>query len=142
MRAKRVTSLAFLAIAMVAPATAEPVGTTVMIDSGVIKGAVSGDILSFKGIPYANSPVGELRWRPPQPVRWTGVLSAVYFGHDCLQMPLRSDGRPHPLGDQNCLFLNVWRPAERTAPSSGFCPGVDLWRRLRHRRLIGSGRRR
>src|SRR5512140_3213944 len=58
----------------------------VRVESGELQGAVDDGVASFKGIPFAAPPVGELRWRPPQPVaRWTGVRQAVDYGADCMQ---------------------------------------------------------
>ena len=72
------------------------------------RGVASGDIISFKGIPYAAPPVGNLRWRAPQPVRhWDGVLEAA-FGHSCMQ----TDDLPK---SEDCLTLNMWRPAAVSA---------------------------
>ena len=97
----------------------------IQLDSGLISGAASqfsGDISVFKGIPYAQPPVGELRWKPPVPPKsWKGVRPAVAFGAAARQMPM-------PLGggitediwqDEDCLYLNVWTPAkskEETLP--------------------------
>lgn len=89
---------------------------TVMIETGKVKGAVSGGVISFKGIPYAAPPVGNLRWRPPQSAaKWSGVRQAPAYGHDCMQLPFPSDAAP--LGTtpaEDCLVLNVWAPEERT----------------------------
>ena len=58
---------------------------TISVETGKIKGAVQAGVLSFKGIPYAAPPVGDLRWRPPQPAaKWAGVRDATAFGHDCM----------------------------------------------------------
>lgn len=84
----------------------------VKIDSGMIEGAVSGEVLSFKGIPYA-PPVGALRWRAPQPVTpWRGVRPATEYGRDCMQKPIPGDAAASG-GEfgEDCLFVNVWRPA-------------------------------
>lgn len=84
----------------------------VKIDAGELQGAVAGQIVSFKGVPFAAPPVGENRWRPPQPVKpWTGVRSATEYAHDCMQLPFPSDAAP--LGTQpaeDCLYANVWEP--------------------------------
>ena len=70
----------------------------------------------FKGIPFAASPVGDLRWRPPQPaVGWKGVRDATQYGHDCMQKPFPSDAAP--LGttpSEDCLVGNVWLPEHHT----------------------------
>ena len=86
----------------------------VRIDSGLVKGAARDDVLSFKGVPFAAPPVGDLRWRAPQPVKpWNGVFEATAYGHDCMQKPFPSDAAP--LGTEpaeDCLVLNLWRPAK------------------------------
>ena len=85
----------------------------VKVTGGAVKGAVAHGVLSFKGIPFAAPPAGELRWRPPQPVApWPGVKDATAYGHDCAQKPFGGDAAP--LGtepSEDCLVMNVWRPA-------------------------------
>jgi para-nitrobenzyl esterase len=90
--------------------------TTVTIDTGKLRGEAQGAVVSFKGIPFAQSPVGELRWKPPQPVaKWQGVRDAVGFGADCMQLPFPSDAAPLGMKPaEDCLYLNVWRPAHPT----------------------------
>jgi para-nitrobenzyl esterase len=91
----------------------------VRVESGELQGVVDDGVASFKGIPFAAPPVGELRWRPPQPVaKWTGVRQAAQFGADCMQGRF---GPPPPPGapparapSEDCLFLNVWRRASAT----------------------------
>ncbi len=73
------------------------------------------DVRSFKGIPFAQPPVGNLRWREPQPVKnWTGARNADHFGPRCMQRTspnadywFRSNGM-----SEDCLYLNVWTPAK------------------------------
>jgi para-nitrobenzyl esterase len=90
---------------------------TVAIDAGTIRGVASDDVLAFKGIPYAAPPLGNLRWRAPQPVdRWTGVRDANEPGHDCMQIPYNDIvALPGTTPCEDCLVLNVWRPAEASA---------------------------
>ena len=58
----------------------------VRVDSGQLQGVEADGVISFKGIPFAAPPVGELRWRPPQPTpKWTGVREATEFGPSCMQ---------------------------------------------------------
>ncbi|MGU7771603.1 carboxylesterase/lipase family protein [Burkholderia sp. MR1-5-21] len=95
------------------------------IDSGTLQGAATDDVVSFKGIPYAAPPVGQLRWRPPQPVaRWTGVRQATAFGHDCMQMTSTGSSALGTTPSEDCLYLNVWRP--KTATSGSKLP-VMVW---------------
>ena len=112
------TMLLIAALAVLpAAASAAPFAVQVRVDSGALAGAARDGVLSFKGIPFAAPPVGALRWRAPQPAAtWTGVRPATEYGHDCMQKPFPSDAAP--LGTEpaeDCLVLNVWRPAEAGA---------------------------
>jgi para-nitrobenzyl esterase len=91
----------------------------IRIDSGLVSGEVVGDtpaVRVYKGIPYAAPPVGERRWKPPQPVTpWEGVRPAVEYGPSCPQhntLERLYGGRLGPTSE-DCLYLNVWTPAER-----------------------------
>jgi para-nitrobenzyl esterase len=85
--------------------------TVVKIDSGTVQGAIAGDVIAWKGIPYAAPPVGQLRWRNPQPVvAWTGIKDTKTFCPACMQ----TDDVPK---SENCLYLNVFRPAKTSAAS-------------------------
>ena len=89
--------------------------------AGAVRGTLDGNIRVFKGIPYAQPPVGPRRWKPPLPLaRWTGVREATEFGPACYQPPPRLSNiyaaKPMPLSE-DCLTLNVWTPANaRNAP--------------------------
>ena len=111
-------TMSFVALLGLAVASTLPLragGEEVKVASGMLAGSVESGVSSFKGIPYAAPPVGDLRWRPPQAVTpWPGVKSATTYGSDCAQLPFPGDAAP--LGTppaEDCLVLNVWRPAER-----------------------------
>ncbi|WP_024462293.1 carboxylesterase/lipase family protein [Marinimicrobium sp. LS-A18] len=84
------------------------------VEGGKVKGEVEQNVLSYKGIPFAQPPVADHRWRKPQPVAsWEGVKDATSYASDCMQIPFPSDAAP--LGtepSEDCLYLNIWRPAE------------------------------
>lgn len=109
--------VAVVLVVSAARAADTPFADQVRVDGGMVKGAVQDGVLSFKGIPFAAPPVGDLRWRAPQPVpAWTGVKPATAYGHDCMQKPFPSDAAP--LGTEpaeDCLVLNVWRPSQSGA---------------------------
>lgn len=83
----------------------------------VVVGETSADgkVNTFKGIPYALPPVGELRWRPPVLAGIGGVRKATKFGPRCQQAPIYSDMIFRDQGgSEDCLYLNVWAPASRS----------------------------
>ena len=121
------------------PAQADPI----QVSGGLVSGVAGGGVQTYKGIPYAKPPVGDLRWRAPQSVApWSGILVADHFSPICVQ--------PDPLGghsfftrlffnpieprSEDCLYLNVWttapagdkRPADLgVIPTpSGFLAGI------------------
>ncbi|HPO15304.1 MAG TPA: carboxylesterase/lipase family protein [Candidatus Hydrogenedentes bacterium] len=87
----------------------------VVTESGQVVGTRLGgrnNVEVFKGIPFAAPPVGQLRWQPPQPVvPWQGVRRCDEFGPSCPQSP-RFLGTLGGKTSEDCLYLNVWRPAE------------------------------
>src|SRR5262245_24541302 len=116
--------LVFLALFALtaAPAVAQRTLGPLQIEGGRISGtpAWGWEVRLYRGIPYAAPPVGDLRWRPPQPVEpWTGVLAADHFAPRCMQA---GGGAVARVGAQwtdpgtsemseDCLYLNVWTPA-------------------------------
>src|SRR3954471_8965774 len=75
---------------------------------GPVRGFVKDGVWRFLGIPYAAPPVGELRWRPPQPhARWRTPLSAVAFGNTCAQINTLGVFAA-PSMHEDCLYLNVF----------------------------------
>ena len=106
--------------ALVAPLTSlaadtAPAPAQVKVANGTLEGSVDADgVCTFKGIPYALPPVGDLRWKEPQPVsNWEGVRQATQFGprpmqspHNWADMITRS-----PSMSEDCLYLNVWTRA-------------------------------
>jgi para-nitrobenzyl esterase len=84
-----------------------PLPEAVSIDTGLVSSVVGdrhAEVRVFKGIPYAAPPVGDLRWRPPEPAAsWEGVRAGGQFEEICLQGQRGSD---------DCLYLNIWTAAE------------------------------
>ncbi|AOS44236.1 Fumonisin B1 esterase [Lacunisphaera limnophila] len=79
----------------------------VMTATGLVQGVAEKDLAVYKGIPFAAPPVGDLRWRAPQPAaKWDGVRAADKFGPD----PYQGDGTNGV--SEDCLYLNVWTPAK------------------------------
>lgn len=74
-----------------------------------------GDITVFRGIRYAQAPIGDLRWKPPvPPADWKGMHPAIEFGPACMQVVTTSNSiyaDTFPQVSEDCLFLNVWKPA-------------------------------
>ncbi|MEM5786674.1 MAG: carboxylesterase family protein, partial [Syntrophobacteraceae bacterium] len=77
--------------------------TVVMTDKGAVRGMIRNGVREFKGIPYAQPPIGELRWSlPAEASPWNGVLDATKYGNACPQA--------ERYGNEDCLFLNVSVP--------------------------------
>lgn len=93
----------------------------VRVTGGEVSGVPGRDasITVFKGLPFAAPPVGDLRWRAPQPVvAWQGVKKADAFGTSCMQgivderKPWTYEFMTHTAVSEDCLYLNVWTPAK------------------------------
>ena len=111
---KLLLSFAMLLSAATVAVAAEPRDPVAAVSGGQVRGKLlaQGDVAVFKGIPYAAPPVGDLRWREPQPVKaWPGVRDATAFGAACVQ-EVRDGNRQEATGNgEDCLHLNVWTPA-------------------------------
>ena len=114
-----------VATAAGAPAHPPVTGPVVHVATGQLRGTLQGNTAVFLGIPFAAPPVGNLRWREPQPpIAWTGVRDATKFGSSCVQVPAGIGGFIQPMAaaygktynivpvafSEDCLFLNVWAP--------------------------------
>ncbi len=115
-------SLAVLATANAAIGAVPDATPTVRIGQGVLQGvAAANGVRAFKGIAYAQPPVGQNRWRPPAPAgEWSGVRDVTRFGPACMQPKLPAGNiyaDPPPKMSEDCLSLNVWTPkAQPKAP--------------------------
>ena len=97
------------------PITEGNTPAVVATSAGLVQGSLEDGIRVYRGIPYAAAPVGDLRWRAPQPKNWDALLNATAFGPACLQ-PINADGSPNFGGyagpvSEDCLTLNIWSPA-------------------------------
>ena len=95
----------------------ETITLQVKTQYGILEGLEEDGVKKFLGVPFAQAPVGELRWKAPQPVQaWEGVREAKQFGDDPMQldvfgdMAFRGSGR-----SEDCLYLNIWTTAATTA---------------------------
>jgi para-nitrobenzyl esterase len=104
-------------------------GDPVRIDSGRVSGKLlPSGVKAYFGVPFAAPPVGELRWREPQPVpAWSGVFDAGRPAPECIQV-LRAHGINNYFGEEatseDCLYLNIWAPPDA---GSGARKPVVVW---------------
>lgn len=106
------------ALATQAPTT---ITDPVRVELGLVSGSAgrNPDVRVYRGIPFAAPPLGDLRWKPPQPAAtWPGIRQATQFGNACMQPPFPTNGlygsAPPPVSE-DCLNLNVWTPAKSPA---------------------------
>ncbi len=119
---KTTSAIAAVLIAILAPGARASVydeeRPVLETKAGKLQGVVEYGMVAFKNIPYAAPPVGELRWRPPQPARaWVGVRDASRFGEACIQPNVKGFNSELVPGSEDCLQLNVYAPRDaRDAP--------------------------
>lgn len=97
---------------------------TVRVGDGLLHGTATATTRRFLGVPYAQPPVGALRWAPPQPaIPWNGVRDATRAGSNC---PQQASGPGQPAStNEDCLFLNITTP--RRVPSGSRLPVMVWW---------------
>ena len=106
-----------LALGAAAPGFAQQ-PAPVLTEYGLVQGVTEKDLAVYRGIPFAAPPIGDLRWRAPQPAaKWEGVRPADKFGPD----PYQGDGKGNV--SEDCLYVNVWTPAK----SAGERVPVLVW---------------
>lgn len=138
--------LTICAVMTVAEVKGQPLLKT-RVETGALEGIQDGPLAVYKAIPYAAPPVGDLRWREPQPAQpWEGVLKAEEFGPWPPQ-PSRSDGS-NPKMSEDCLYLGIATPAISVNDrlpvmvwihGGGFQTehyGGDLWKHLAKRGVV------
>jgi para-nitrobenzyl esterase len=92
----------------------------VRVETGLLLGVTDANgVTAYKGVPFGAPPVGDLRWKPPQPpAKWTGVRDASKFGASCVQnergssLPWTEEFMTSGPISEDCLFLNVWTAAK------------------------------
>jgi para-nitrobenzyl esterase len=106
---KRILLLAMIAAALWADEMPAPV----KVEGGLVQGAVESGLTVYRGVPFAAPPVGDLRWRAPEPAaKWEGVRQALKFGPSCVQGMRAPAAGQGPETGEDCLYLNVWTPAK------------------------------
>lgn len=115
----------------------------VTVDGSKVRGVREGNLLIYKGIPFAAAPIGDLRWRPPQRVApWKGVLNADHFPAQCPQLGPPLPTMPEERSSEDCLYLNVFGPAaapKERLPVVVFLPGGGFARGSASTPLYASG---
>jgi para-nitrobenzyl esterase len=110
---------AFATLAVAVALTASPAAaaiTEAKKTAGVVQGQAVEGLGEFKGIPFAAPPIGDLRWKGPQPVQpWQGVRQAVAFGPACMQGPRLAQMGSTASQSEDCLYIDVWTPANSPA---------------------------
>jgi para-nitrobenzyl esterase len=119
---------AALALVALAATSAHAATITVQTPSGPIVGESNGDVDVFRGVPYAEQPVGGLRWQPTVPVKgWTSPLQATQDAPGCPQACALPPHTCPPTTSEACLFLNIFAPHGATkAPVMIFMHGGNF----------------
>ena len=138
--------LAVLVLAATVSVQAQPLLTT-HVETGDVEGVIEDGLAVYKAIPYAAPPIGNLRWRAPQPaLPWDGVRKCDKFGPMPPQ-PTRP-GRTAEMMDEDCLYLGIATPAKSTSEKlpvmvwihgGGYVDGHyagDLWKSLAQRGVV------
>lgn len=100
--------VAVLALGLVSAGAAGADPVKAKVAQGVLVGDQSAGLVSFRGVPFAAPPVGDLRWKPPQPpASWSGERPALEVSASCVQRTLGGRAKP----SEDCLYLNVQAPA-------------------------------
>src|SRR5215467_4162682 len=114
---KRIILILIITLSAV-PATLRAVNDPIRVEQGQLSGTTgkNPEVRVYKGIPFAAPPVGDLRWKPPQPAaHWRGVREAKEFGNACWQTPYPGNSfyqsKLPPLSE-DCLTLNIWTTAK------------------------------
>ena len=116
-RARSISAAALAGMTALLLTAGTPAAPQALIDSGRLQGVRQGAIDVYKGVPFAAPPVGDLRWRPPQPAApWTGVRKADAFAPACMQTGVSMPGEAPPKISEDCLYLNIWAPPRGRGP--------------------------
>ena len=104
----------FLSLAFLLPMMGTMAQTQVKTAEGILEGKDLSGIKVFKGVPFAAPPVGNLRWKAPQPAKhWDDVREAKEYGPNPMQEPLFGDMNfGTKVNSEDCLYLNIWTPAK------------------------------
>src|SRR5262245_37138026 len=108
-----VLAIAIAAVPLLTQTVDTPI-SPIQTEGGLIAGKVlPSGVRAWFGIPFAKAPTQDLRWKPPQPIRWTGVWNADRKMPECIQV-LRPHDINHYFGEEatseDCLYMNVWAP--------------------------------
>jgi para-nitrobenzyl esterase len=105
---KKITLIIAVFLMFIAVQSIAQQPSPVKVSEGMVQGTFENGLTVYKGIPFAAPPVGDLRWKAPQPARkWEGVKDATKYGPAAFQ-----GGNPPSGKSEDCLYLNIWTPAK------------------------------